>query len=239
VRRINHGAICGFQGKREYGKMDHSGAGEVEELRQKENTCRQVGKTFYGQCTVTQCIAHSDKLASIGLVTTNRDTRCAYLDFKSAGFPEDIDYAVHEQGFVGLRDLVYLSAFFGTTSARFKGTYIDSINLLQDAVTLLIEAEGSQHPSPTCVQCGHRVKETGSKCSSSSACAERQDAVLSVVYNMGIPMGIPNRNMHAILVALWELLSTGQLPKLIPVKLKERLMDLIIPSFYKGEKGND
>ncbi len=217
--------------------MDNSSPDEVKELRQ-ENTCRQVGNKFYGKCTVTQCIAHSDKLSAIGLITTNNKTKCAYLDFNTAGFPEDIDYAVHEQGFVGLRDLVYLSAFFGVTSATFKGLYIDSINLLQDAVTMLIKAEGTSYSKPTCAQCGHRVKEVGSKCASSSVCAERQDVMLSIVDSVGIHLGIPHRNLHALLTALWVLSYNNQLPKLVPINLIDRLKDLIIPSFYQGE-GND
>lgn len=105
-------------------------------------------------------------------------TNCAHVDFTLAGFAEELNYAVEEQGFVGLRDLQYMSAFLRVDAAKLRTVYTGNVEMLKRAIALLWAVKNNTH-NVYCERCGHPLK-AGIRCTSATICEERQEAVSEI-----------------------------------------------------------
>lgn len=141
--------------------------------------CKVSNATFTKRCTVKECFANVDNLNKAG-VNVEAITGCAYVDFHMAGFAENLDYAVEEQGFVGYRDLQYMAPFFKTQSIKLRDIYTNNVELFRKSVALLWAIKNNGH-GPHCEKCGHPLRPGSFQCTSTTMCDERKYTAMEVL----------------------------------------------------------
>jgi hypothetical protein len=186
--------------------------------------CKISGATFTKRCTVSSCFANVDNLNKSG-VDVEAVSGCAYVDFHLAGFPEELSYAVEEQGFVGYRDLEYLAPFLKTQTSRLRDIYIHNQNLFRRSVAILWAVKNNG-TGAHCQTCGHPLKPGAIRCTSISMCEERRDVALEVIAPFLPVLTTPEDQLKAM-NAVWKSLNEKHTPR-IPLTDEEveKLKDL-------------
>lgn len=164
--------------------------------------CRLTNQRFSTPCSVTSCMAHMNNLNRSGM-NSIPITGCSHIDFHLAGYSEELNYAVDEQGFVGFRDLNYMSAFFGVNEYKLRDIYTNNIELLKKSVAIIWAVKQSTLTSTYhCQHCGHPKKTETFKCVSSTACEDRKE----VVHRVAQPYlpAIEETELAALYNILWR-----------------------------------
>lgn len=140
--------------------------------------CKISGAAFSKPCTVSSCFAHVSNLNK----TVNVDpiTNCSHVDFNLSGFTDSLSYAVEEQGFVGYRDLQYLSPFLQVNHIKLRDIYLANVELFRKAVSLIWLINNFPIENH-CHKCGHPIKDGKLECTSATICTERQLAVTKIL----------------------------------------------------------
>lgn len=186
--------------------------------------CKISGATFNNPCTVTSCPAHVSNLNQSG-VKVEPVTQCAHADFALAGYSEPLDYAVEEQGFVGIRDLAYMSAFMKVSPTILRDLYTNNVELLRRSIALHW-AVANKSAQPHCDKCGHPKKDTY-RCLSVTMCDSRREAVSEVVKPI-LPALIPSTEIVLAYNVIWRSLKEKFLPEIsLTPNEREALNDLL------------
>lgn len=165
-----------------------------------EYMCKLNGAIFKQPCTVTQCFAHMSNLAQ-SQVKPIAQTNCAHADFALNGFSENLDYAVEEQGFVGFRDLQYLSPFLNMNANDLREIYTNNVALMRKAISILWAAKDNN--THYCKHCGYPLKDKQIyQCRSATTCAARTDVAAIVVET--ILKVVSEENHASIFNVLWR-----------------------------------
>jgi len=176
--------------------------------------CKVTGATFRKPCTVQSCFANVRNLNKSG-VNAVPFTNCSYVDFQLAGFDESLDYAVEEQGFIGYRDLQYMSPFLKTHAIKLRDIYTGNVDMVRKAIALLWALKNN-HQSSYCENCGHPLKQGSIRCTSATMCEERKEVVENIIKPF-IPAIKPEDTVAAYNV-LWRSLTEKFM---IPISLSE------------------
>ncbi len=177
---------------------------DQEVLEDNQYHCRQLNLTFHKPCTLVECIAHSSKMIARGFKPSVVKTRCAYVDFHEAGFPEDIDFAVKEQGRVGYRDLDYISPFFRASQSLLREEYERQERLLRLG-TLILVSKSRIHNIPYCKRCG--MLQVESVCEDSSSCDKRVQKLQELTEDIA-PLMSCVMQPHEMYAILWKDMET-------------------------------
>ena len=173
--------------------------------------CKISNATFTKRCTVKECFANVDNLNKAG-VDVEAVSGCAYVDFHLAGFAEELDYAVEEQGFVGYRDLQYLSPFFRTHSIKLRDVYTNNVELFRRSVAILWAVKNNNNLSSYCENCGHPLEQGSIRCRSTTMCEERREAAYEIIKPfMHILEG---ENIVKAYNAIWQSLNEKYTPRI-------------------------
>ncbi|QIG70309.1 hypothetical protein EVB87_209 [Rhizobium phage RHph_N28_1] len=183
--------------------------------------CKLSGATFQHPCSVTTCPAHVSNLNQSG-VKVEPVTNCAHADFSLAGYAEPLDYAVEEQGFVGIRDLAYMSTFMKVSPTTLRDLYTNNVELLRRAIALhWALANKSTHPH--CDRCG-RPNKSGIRCLSVSMCSDRETAVSEVVKPL-LPSLLQPSDMISAYNVIWRSLTEKFLPEISLTPTEREVLD--------------
>lgn len=97
--------------------------------------CPLTQKMFGKPCNATACPSHISNLNKSNVEITSTHN-CLHADFHAAGFADRFSYAVEEQGFVGYRDLEYLSPFLHRNHLDLRSIYEEQLIILKNAIAL-------------------------------------------------------------------------------------------------------
>lgn len=148
-------------------------------MQNNEYMCKLNGAVFNQPCTVTACFAHISNLTQSGVKPIST-TNCAHADFALAGFSENLDYAIEEQGFVGFRDLQYLSPFLNVNANDLREIYTNNVTLLRKYLSILWAAKDNN--THFCKLCGHPIRDQSKfQCVSTTICEVRLQTVSRIV----------------------------------------------------------
>lgn len=180
--------------------------------------CKISGATFTKPCSVASCFANISNVNRSGVII-EPITNCVHADFYLHGFSESISYAVEEQGFVGYRDLQYISPFMQVNAIKLRSVYTENIELFRKAVALLWLMKSNPSEQSYCKKCGHPLKHDRFECTSSTICNERRLLALEVI--KPIQSIIPTEELVVAFNILWRSL-TEKFPIKIPLTNEEK-----------------
>lgn len=185
--------------------------------------CKISNQTFTTPCSVSSCPAHVGNLNRCG-VKVVPITNCAHVDFNLQGFPESLNYAVEEQGFVGYRDLKYMESFFNVNEADLRDIYTSNVNQFRKlvALTWAVNQLITQPLEPIfhCKRCGHPTAENVYQCTSASLCEEREELVRQDLGD--IVKYVHEKTLISFFYVMWKSLAIRFIPP-IDIAIENKL----------------